>query len=88
MQKSPQKQAIRWSRTPTSFIMNKVKPEASYFFEADGNRVMAFIVNIDSVEMIPAIAEPLFQEIGAGQRRIHPVMSFDDLKKAVPHIIT
>ena len=41
--------------------MNKVKPEASYFFEADGNRVFEFIINIDSVDMIPAIAEPLFQ---------------------------
>jgi hypothetical protein len=67
--------------------MNKVKPEASYFFEADGNRVMAFIVNIDSVEMIPAIAEPLFQEIGANVK-FHPVMSFDDLKKAIPQIST
>ena len=28
--------------------MNKAKPEASYFFEADGNRVMAFIVAIQS----------------------------------------
>jgi len=41
--------------------INKVKPEASYFFEADGDRVSAFVVNMDSAEMIPAVAEPLFQ---------------------------
>jgi hypothetical protein len=40
--------------------ISKVKPEASYFFEADGQRVMAFVVNMDSVDMNPSIAEPLF----------------------------
>jgi hypothetical protein len=65
--------------------MNKVKPEASYFFEADGNRVCAFVVNMDSVDMIPIIAEPLFQEMSANVE-FHPVMSFDDLKKAIQHL--
>jgi hypothetical protein len=48
--------------------MNKVKPEAAYFFEADGNRVMAFIVAIQSNDQIPALAEPLFQgqKLGRG----------------------
>jgi hypothetical protein len=64
--------------------ISKVKPEASYFFEADGNRVAAFVVNIDSADMIPSIAEPLFQEMGANVE-FHPVMSIDDLKKAVQH---
>ncbi len=67
--------------------INKVKPEASYFFEADGNRVAAFVVNMDSVDMIPIIAEPLFQEMGANVE-FHPVMSFDDLKKGVQHLRT
>jgi hypothetical protein len=39
------------------------------------------------VEMIPAVVEPLFQEIGANVE-VHPVMSFDDLKKAIPYIST
>ena len=63
--------------------MNKAKPEAAYFFEADGNRVMAFIVDMQSVDQIPALAEPLFQGMGANVE-FHPVMSFDDLKKALP----
>jgi hypothetical protein len=67
--------------------INKVKPEASYFFEADGNRVCAFVVDIVSVDMIPIIAEPLFQEMGANVE-FHPVMSLDDLKKAVEHLRT
>jgi hypothetical protein len=65
--------------------INKVKPEASYFFEADGNRVCAFVLNIDSVDMIPTIAEPLFQEMDANVE-LHPVMSLDDLKKAIQHL--
>jgi hypothetical protein len=31
--------------------VNNVKPEASYFFEADGHRVMALVINIDTVDM-------------------------------------
>ena len=64
--------------------INKVKSEANYFFEADGNRVLVFVVNMDSVDMIPSIAEPLFQEMGANVE-FHPVMSLDDLKKAIQH---
>jgi hypothetical protein len=66
--------------------MNKAKPEAAYFFEADGNRVMAFIVEMQGVDEIPALAEPLFQGMGANVE-FHPVMSFDDLKKALPRSI-
>jgi hypothetical protein len=67
--------------------MNKAKPEAAYFFEADGNRVMAFIVDIQSADQIPALAEPLFQGMGANVE-FHPVMNFDELKKAVPRAIS
>ena len=35
--------------------------------------------------MIPSIAEPLFQEMGANVE-FHPVMSLDDLKKAIQHM--
>jgi hypothetical protein len=65
--------------------MSKVKPEAAYFFEADGDRVAAFVVDMQRVDQIPSIAEPLFQGWGAGVE-FHPVMSFDDLKKSLPSI--
>ena len=65
--------------------MKKVKPEASYFFEIGGDRTFAFIVNIDSVDMIPSVAEPLFQDIGA-KVEFHPVMVFEDLKKAIGNL--
>ena len=66
--------------------INKVKAEATYFFEADGNRVAAFIVDIQSADQIPLLAEPLFSGMGA-HVEFHPVMSFGDLKKGMPQAI-
>jgi hypothetical protein len=60
--------------------------EASYFFEADGDRVAVFIVDMQTPEQIPALAEPLFQWMGA-KVEFHPVMSFEDLKKSKPKTI-
>jgi hypothetical protein len=65
--------------------IRKTKSEASYFFEAGGDRVLVFIVNMESPDMIPSIAEPLFQGFGA-KVEFHPVMVFDDLKKAVQNL--
>jgi hypothetical protein len=66
--------------------MNKVKAEATYFFEADGNRVAAFIVDMHSADQIPVLTEPLFNAMGA-HVELHPVMSLDDLKKGIPQAI-
>ena len=66
--------------------INKVKAEATYFFEADGNRVASFIVDIKSADQIPVLAEPLFSGMGA-HVQFHPVMSFDDLKKGIPQAV-
>jgi hypothetical protein len=41
--------------------MNKANPEASYFFEANGERLMVFIAEMRSADQIPGLAEPLFQ---------------------------
>jgi hypothetical protein len=66
--------------------INKVKAEASYFFEAEGNRVAAFIIDMQSADQIPVLAEPLFSGMGA-HVEFHPVMSLDDLKKGIPQAI-
>ena len=55
--------------------INKVKAEATYFFEADGNRVASFIVDIENADQIPVLVEPLFSGMGA-HVEFHPVMSF------------
>ena len=66
--------------------INKVKAEATYFFEANGNRVASFIVEIESADQIPVLAEALFSGMG-GNVEFHPVMSFDDLKKGMPQAV-
>src|SRR6478672_11365585 len=66
--------------------INKVKAEATYFFEADGNRVASFIVDIESADQIPVLSEPLFSGMGA-HVELHPIMSLDDLKKGMPQAI-
>ena len=66
--------------------INKVKAEATYFFEADGNRVASFIVDIESADQIPVLSEPLFSGMGA-HVELHPVMSLDDLKKGIPQAV-
>lgn len=38
--------------------IQKVKTDAAYFFEAGGDRTFAFIINIETADMIPSIAEP------------------------------
>ena len=65
--------------------MKKVNAEAAYFFEAGGERTFAFIVNMDTADMIPSIAEPLFQDLGA-KVEFHPVMLIGDLKKALERL--
>lgn len=60
--------------------MQKIKPEAAYFFEAGGDRTMVFVVNMDRTDQMAAFAEPLFM-IGA-KVEFHPVMLLEDLKRA------
>jgi len=66
--------------------INKVNAEATYFFEADGNRVAVFIVDIQSADQIPILAEPLFSGMGA-HVELHPLMSLNDLKKGMPQAV-
>jgi len=61
----------------------KIKGEAAYFYEQNGLRTFAFIVDLPSVDKIPSIAEPMFQEYNATVE-FHPVMLFEDLKRAIP----
>jgi hypothetical protein len=65
--------------------IEKVNAEASYFFEAGGDRTFVFIMNLESADIIPSVAEPLFQDFGA-KVEFHPVMVFEDLKKALEQV--
>jgi hypothetical protein len=66
-------------------IQTKSKLKA-YFFEANGNRIASFIVDVQSADQIPVLGEPLFIKMGA-HVEFHPVMSLEDLKKGIPKAI-
>ncbi len=59
-----------------------IKAEAAYFYEQDGMRTFSFVVNIESADKIPSIAEPMFQGYNA-KVEFHPVMLLEDLKKGI-----
>ncbi len=59
-----------------------IKAEAAYFYEQDGKRTFSFIVDLTSVDKIPSVAEPMFQEYNA-KVEFHPVMILEDLKKGI-----
>src|SRR5215475_14310323 len=65
---------------------NEVKAEVTYFFEEEGDRVAAFIVDISAASEIPVLIEPLFNGMGA-RVQLHPIMSFDDLKNGIPQAV-
>jgi hypothetical protein len=65
--------------------IRKFSCEATYFTEVNGSRTMVFVMDLPSPDMIPAIAEPLFQGYEANVE-IHPAMNLDDLKKAISQI--
>ena len=65
--------------------IHKFNCEAAYFTEVNGNRTMVLVLDLPSPDMIPAIAEPLFQGFDANVE-IHPAMNLNDLKKAISNI--
>jgi hypothetical protein len=62
--------------------IKKFNCEASYFTEVNGNRTFVFVLDLPSPDMIPAIAEPLFQGFDANVE-VHPAMNLQDLKSAI-----
>jgi hypothetical protein len=62
--------------------MKSNKVEAAYFMESNGERIAMFVLDLPSVDRIPAVAEPLFM-LGA-KVELRPAMTIDDLKKGIP----
>ena len=48
----------------------------------NGNKAMVLVLDLPSPDMIPAIAEPLFQWFDVNVE-IHHAINLDDLKKAI-----
>lgn len=66
-------------------LVAQIKPEATYFFADGGKRSMLFVFDLADSSQIPAIAEPLFAELGA-EVEFRPVMNMDDLQRGLAEV--
>lgn len=71
--------------TTINDILSELKPEAAYFTTHEGQRSGLVVFDLKDTSQIPAIAEPWFLAFNA-QVEFQPVMSAEDLKKALPGI--
>ncbi|WP_328326110.1 MULTISPECIES: DUF3303 domain-containing protein [unclassified Streptomyces] len=63
-------------------MSERLKPEAAYFGPVKGGRACTFVFDMQDSSLLPAIAEPLFQELGA-EIEIQPVMNTEDMQKGL-----
>ena len=69
--------------TTLGAIIEKIKPEATYFVtDNDGRRRAMFFFDLADVSDIPAIAEPLFMKFNAAVQ-FAPTMNLEDLQAGI-----
>lgn len=68
-----------------SALMERNKPEASYFYAENGKRTMLFVLDMKETAQIPEIAEPLFMSLNA-EVQFYPVMNAADLKTGLERV--
>ena len=61
-------------------LIERLKPEASYFF--DGKRTALFVFIMQETSQIPPIVEPLFMGLNAAVT-LSPVMNAEELQKGL-----
>lgn len=62
--------------------MERLKPEATYFYARDGKRCAMLIFDMRDTSEIPGIAEPWFIALHA-ELELVPVMNQEDLQKGL-----
>lgn len=65
--------------------VSAVKPEAVYLAATKGQRTMFFVINMDTADKLPEIAEPLWLDWKA-EVEIMPAMIPQDFEKAGPSL--
>ncbi len=68
-------------------LVANLKPEAAYFALEDGQRCAYFIISIQNASEMPGRVEPFWFQFNA-DISLTPVMTSDDLAKAMPDIMT
>jgi hypothetical protein len=66
-------------------LIERIKPEAAYFFPDAGLRSALFVFKLDEGAQIPLSVEPLFEQLNAGVT-LTPVMTAEDLQKGLAEL--
>jgi len=76
--------AVRDGTLPRTIkeTMDRLDPEASYFFAEDGKRTALFFFDLQDASQVPIIVEPLFMGMDAAVT-IVPAMNAADLEKGL-----
>lgn len=87
MQVERSNEALKSGRLPDVIkkTMEKWKPEAAYFFPANGKRTCLMVLDLKDVSQIPSLVEPFFAELNA-EVEIFPVMNAEDLMKGLSQL--
>lgn len=87
MQGDVANQAIQDRTLPTTLeeLLDRVRPEASYFFADHGKRSAFIVFDLEDPSQIPVLSEPLFSRLGA-EVEYTPVMNGDDLRKGLAQL--
>lgn len=65
--------------------LERLRPEAAYFFPTEEGRTMLFFVDVKEPSDIPAIGEPLFQALTA-RISFTPVMNLQDFQAGMAKV--
>jgi hypothetical protein len=71
-------------KTVASFV-ERMKPEACYFFPYEGKRTALFFFNMEESSQLPMAVEPFFEALHA-EITVVPAMNLEDLKKGLANI--
>jgi hypothetical protein len=63
-------------------LLDRLQPEAAYFFPQDGMRTWMVFFNMEDTSQMPVIGEPLFDVLHA-KVAYTPVMNLDDLMEGL-----
>lgn len=79
--------AIRSGKLPQVIqeLMENIQPEAAYFTTESGMRTMFLFFDLKDPSQMPAIAEPLFFQLGA-KVDYTPVMNAEDVQKGLAQL--
>jgi hypothetical protein len=59
-----------------------LKPEAAYFYPEDGKRTALYVFDMEGSLQLPAMVEPMFQNLGASVL-VTPCMNAEDLERGL-----